>query len=84
MLSAGGRQWLNLDVAESADAGQPGQGVGVGRGSFDPASGAQMTLRAGKTQAIREEGEKPAKGLGAAETRSALSGTDGRLSGWVA
>ena len=40
MLSAGGRQWLNLDVAESADAVQPGQGVGVG-GSFDPASGAR-------------------------------------------
>lgn len=30
MLSVGGQQWLNLGVAECADAGQPGQGVGVG------------------------------------------------------
>lgn len=42
-----------------------------------------MTLRAGKTRAIREEGEKLAEGLGAAETRLALRGMDGSAAGWL-
>lgn len=42
-----------------------------------------MTLRAGKTQAIREEGGKLAEGLGAAETRSAPRGMNGSAAGWL-